>query len=75
MMSTFICYFLLLHSAAFFSASCLEREKHPLQELHSKKGVGLFSRVSLFVRDYSTYLADQQSLLKRQVDVYKLKSV
>ena len=25
-----------------------EREKHPLQQLHSKKGVGIFLRVGLF---------------------------
>ena len=48
MMSAFICYSLLLHSAAFFSASCLEREKHPLQELHLKlifEGWPIFKRL------------------------------
>ena len=33
--------------------SVLLREKHHLQQLHSKKGVGIFSREGLFSEDYS----------------------
>ena len=44
-----------------------EREKHPLEPLYSKKGVGLFSKVGLFSRvglflvDYSIGLTGPMS--------------
>ena len=33
----------------------LTREKHPLQQLHLKRGVGVFLRVGLFSGDYGIH--------------------
>ena len=40
------------------SVGVLSSEKHPLQQLHFKRGVGVFSRVGLFLGDYGTLFFD-----------------
>ena len=60
-------------AAALIGGCTVRRErKRPLQQLHSKRGVGLFSRVGLFSGDYGTH---QQQTNKQTNKITKQQNI
>ena len=54
-----------------YIGGCTLKEEHPLQQLDSKKGSGLISRVGLFSRDYGVYLVESATMDVMNITPYQ----